>query len=1083
MVSGLWRRSARAARARVAFLLPLACPQPAPVASPSDLPPGHLFFQSYGTEQGIQNLADHAFGQDAEGFLWIGSQEGLFRYDGTRFERYGIEDGLPSAYVGAIYAVPDGRLLVGTWRGVAAWEGGRWRAIGADAGLPQATINTIVSGPNSRVWVASKAGAFREASPGRFEPVPGLPPGEVTGLWIDPDGSAFIGQDSALHRLDPGGELRTWGAEAGLGPGPVTGVARDGAGLLWLHSRSRLWVMGEDGDIEDRTCLLPTGSSEGGLALDRAQNVLVPTARGVLRIGRDVAEIINHQRGLPTDESFAAFEDREGSLWIASVGVHRLRGRGLWAAYTIAEGLPNNVIYSISRGPDGRLWAGTDDGLARSGESGFRLVPGTEGHSFRALVWAPDGALWGGGSPGKLLRIDPASLAIRSYGPAEGLRGAQIMGFTRDREGRFWVGMRGGGVLRGSEAADGQGLRFEPFPLPGGKPDEEIDWVMLDDRGRVLAAGEHGLAVIEGDRARRITTADGLRSDHVMGVIQRRSGEICVEYFEALGMSCFRDAGSGASAGGAVSSASAGGAVSGASAGGAVSGASGMRHLGTKEGLPSDKVYFMGEDSRDRLWLGTAVGVAVLEGSTVIDTFRQSDGTPGDDSDTMAFWADADGDVWIGTSTGLGRFAGARYRGPPEPPRSRIAAASFGDARLLEPFPESVRVPHGSGPLSVRFSAQSFVNEARVTQEVRLVGLEDTWRAAVGREERYGALAPRGYRFEVRARFANGAPGPVAALSFEILPAWWQTLWARGLALAALAGALIGGVRLRLRSLSKKNEELERVVAARTSELRAAQERVAEAEKLSALGRLLAQLSHELNNPINVISNNIEPMRAYLDELSAALAALRPIIEEAPGAREKLDRLWSDLEIDFVTDDFRKALNVVATATGRVRGIHADLRTFMHGGVPEMARGDLAAAAREAVEMAARGLPPGVSVVERYEEVPEVSFHAGQISQVLMNLLQNAADAVGAEGTITVTARADDGFVEVAVEDSGPGIPEPLRTRVFEPFFTTKDVGKGTGLGLSISREIVKNHGGTIELQAPPSGGARFVLRLPLGAS
>jgi signal transduction histidine kinase/ligand-binding sensor domain-containing protein len=1057
MISELWQRSARAARLRVAFLLPLACPQPAPVTSPSDLPPGHLFFQSYGTEQGIQNLADHAFGQDEGGFLWIGSQEGLFRYDGARFERYGLEEGLPSTYVGAIYAVPDGRLFVGTWRGLAAWDRGRFKAIGAEAGLPQATINTIGSGPESQVWVASKAGAFRETAPGRFEPVSAIPPGEATGIWIDPDGSAFIGQESALHRLGAGGELQTWGAEAGLGPGPITGVVRDGAGLLWLHSRSRLWVMGEDGVIEDRTCLLPTGSSEGSLALDRSQNVLVPTARGVLRIGRDVAEIINHQRGLPTDESFAAFEDREGSLWVASVGVHRLRGRGLWAAYTIAEGLPNNVIYSISRGPDGRLWAGTDDGLARSGESGFRAVPGTEGHSFRALVWAPDGSLWGGGSPGRLLRIDPASLAIRSYGPAEGLKGAQIMGFTRDREGRFWVGMRGGGVLRGSEAPDGQGLRFEPYPLPGGKPDEEIDWVMLDDRGRVLAAGEHGLAVIEGDRARRITTADGLRSDHVMGVIQRRRGEICVEYFEALGMSCFRDTGSGAFD---------------------------MRHLGSKEGLPSDKVYFMGEDSQGRLWLGTAVGVAVLEGSTVIDTFRQSDGTPGDDSDTMAFWADADGDVWIGTSTGLGRFAGARYRGPPEPPRSRIAAASFGDARLMEPFPEGVRVPHGSGPLSVRFSAQSFVNEARVTQEVRLVGLEDMWRAAVGREERYGALAPRSYRFEVRARFANGAPGPVAALPFEILPAWWQTLWARGLALAALAGAVIGGVRLRLRSLSKKNEELERVVATRTSELRAAQERVAEAEKLSALGRLLAQLSHELNNPTNVISNNIEPMRAYLDELSAALSALRASAEVAPEAREKIERLWSDLEIDFVTDDFRKALNVVATASSRVRGIHADLRTFMHGGLPEKAPGDLVMAAREAVEMAARGLPPGVSVVERYEEVPEVPFHAGQISQVLANLVQNAADAVGAEGTITVTARAlsGEGFVELTVEDSGPGVPEPLRTRVFEPFFTTKDVGKGTGLGLSISREIVKNHGGTIELQSPPGGGARFVLRLPLDA-
>jgi signal transduction histidine kinase/ligand-binding sensor domain-containing protein len=1037
----------------LAFALPLAlaCPA-APSPHASIPPPGHYAFESYGAENGLQNLAEQALAVDMVGFLWTGSQDGLYRYNGAHFQRFGREQGLPSTYVTALLTGPDGRLSVGTWEGLALWNGGVFTRIGAAEGLPASIVNAIAASRDGRLWIASKAGLFREIGGGRFAPAPGWPGGEPTAIWVDPDGAPIAARDSHIERLDPSGAWAPLGGPSPMGPAPILGIARDASGRLWIHSRTRLAVLAPGGSsFDDRSCLLPSASSEGVLALDGAGQLIVPTAKGVLRVRADDADVVDQDHGLPTDTSFAAFEDREGSLWVASAGLHRMRGRGLWSSYTVREGLPSDVVYSISRGPDRSLWCGTDDGLARATESGWRLVDGTQGHSFRALDWAPDGALWGGGSPGELVRIDPATSKVTTYGAQSGLRGAEIMGFKRDPRGVVWVGTRGGGLFRGADAKGS--LTFVPYTLPGGSPDEEIDWVTADAEGRVWAAGERGLGLIMPEGDHRFTVRDGLRANHITGVMVRKSGELCVEYFEPLGLSCFRLQGHALE---------------------------GMHHIDAKAGLPSDKMYSLGEDRDGHLWAGTATGAARIDPSRV-DLFRRSDGAPGDDFDAMAFWADDDGDVWLGTSTGLGRFAGARDHGPPPPPRAVLETVRIGDRLLSEPFPSDVKVPFGDDALDVRFAALGFVNEGRIVSEVRLVGAFDRWSTTDAHEQRFAALSPGSYRFEVRARFGAGDPGEPATFAFQVLPAWWQTWWSRALFVVVAAVAIALGVRARLRSLRTRNAALEELVLARTAELTRALAKVAESERLSALGRLLAHLSHELNNPINVIANNLAPMKDYLEATLSALTDCRAIAEAVPEARGRVDALWRDLDLDFVTGDFGKALKTVELAAGRVRAVHSDLRNFMQGRAAKKVVGDLTVSVKETVEMVRRSLPAGIVIVEDYLPIPEIPFHAGQLNQVFLNLIQNAADAVGERGTIKVSVAPEGDTIQVAIADTGPGVRASARERIFEPFFTTKDFGKGTGLGLAICRQIVVDaHGGTIDLDAEYTAGARFVIRLPL---
>jgi signal transduction histidine kinase len=288
-------------------------------------------------------------------------------------------------------------------------------------------------------------------------------------------------------------------------------------------------------------------------------------------------------------------------------------------------------------------------------------------------------------------------------------------------------------------------------------------------------------------------------------------------------------------------------------------------------------------------------------------------------------------------------------------------------------------------------------------------------------------------------------------------------------------------VRWRGQRLQRRNAELEALVQARTHELTRARERVAQAEKLSAMGQLLARLSHEINNPLTAIHNNLTPVSEYFAQMTEALRRCREWLGRNPEQGLEAERLWKEQDLDFVLEDLPDALDSMRSASERIRSIQADLRAFLRGERPSLVEDDPNQVVRATAELVRRTLPPGVRLDVQCGEVPRVLLHRGQLGQVLHNLLRNAVDAVGAEGEVRVSTAVRNGQVEVRVADSGPGVPVELRKRIFEPFFTTKDVGQGSGLGLAICRQIIEeNHSGSFELDETVERGACFVVRLPL---
>jgi two-component system, NtrC family, sensor histidine kinase HupT/HoxJ len=281
-----------------------------------------------------------------------------------------------------------------------------------------------------------------------------------------------------------------------------------------------------------------------------------------------------------------------------------------------------------------------------------------------------------------------------------------------------------------------------------------------------------------------------------------------------------------------------------------------------------------------------------------------------------------------------------------------------------------------------------------------------------------------------------------------------------------ITGRPVGELRRAYQALHEAHEDLKRT-----------QQQLLHSEKMASLGRLVAGVAHELNNPISFVLGNAHALDRYAQRLATYLAAIH-----AGRPQAELDGLRLDLRIDRLLEDLPPLIEGTVEGAERTRDIVDSLKRFSALDRNEAHPFNLVEAIEQAVHWVTRAATDRLQVESRLPEGITVAGSAGQMQQVVMNLVQNACDATAEEAQprLSIEAARVGAAVEVTFRDNGPGIAPDNLPRLFEPFFTTKPVGKGTGLGLAISYGIVERHGGRLIAANAPGGGAVFTLRLPL---
>lgn len=279
-------------------------------------------------------------------------------------------------------------------------------------------------------------------------------------------------------------------------------------------------------------------------------------------------------------------------------------------------------------------------------------------------------------------------------------------------------------------------------------------------------------------------------------------------------------------------------------------------------------------------------------------------------------------------------------------------------------------------------------------------------------------------------------------------------------------------------ALRERNEDLR----ALNDKLSSAQEHLIQSEKLASIGQLAAGVAHEINNPIGYIFSNFGTLEKYLADLFSMLEAYEAAPIEQAENQHSLALLRMTLDIDFLKEDIPTLMKESKEGIVRVRKIVQDLKDFSHvDATLEWQFADLNQCIDSTLNVVNNEIKYKADVVREYGNLPAVQCMASQINQVVMNLLVNAAHAIGPDrGNITVRTGHADGKAWFEVSDTGSGIPEEVLPRIFDPFYTTKPVGKGTGLGLSLSYGIIQKHHGAIDVTTEKGKGTSFRVTLPM---
>jgi ligand-binding sensor domain-containing protein/signal transduction histidine kinase len=752
--------------------------------------------RAWQTDDGLPQNSVYAIAQTPDGYLWVGTREGLARFDGVRFVPLGesAPAELRHGWIMALCVDREGNLWIGCeGYGLARLKDGQFTRFSETDGLISNLIRCLLEDRDGALWIGTEGGLSRYQG-GRFKSITekdGLSVNAIRGVCQDHSGNLRIATLRGLNTLDKEGNIRAVDAPPGKPSVAVKFVCEDRQGRIWTGSIQGLNCL-------DGKRIISYGLNEGlpdiiqTFALeDRAGQLWVGTYHGVARLVDGKVIPWTKTEGATGDLIYTLFEDREGNLWVGTQdGLYRLRP-ARFTAYTAEQGLSRNNSMSVLEDHAGTIWIGTWDGGLNHLEDGkftaYGLASGLDSNRILALHEGRDGGLWVGldfGAGLNRIKGRPPNL----FPKLPGLIPAAIRAVYEDRKGTLWVGTsRGLNVLKGNE--------FEAYSTANGLAGDTVSAILEDDEGSIWIGTEHGLSRWQAGRFTNFTMREGLSHDAISALYQDRDRTLWIGT-RAGGLNRYK--------GGKFTACM------------------------TRDGLFSDEVYEILEDDFGYFWMSCRKGIFRVSKKQLDDfipgagkavyctAFGRADGLPSVQCNGVAKpagWKAKDGRLWFATIRGVVVVEPGIKTNERSPPV--YVEEVLADGRRLLPDnlaageSLSLSVPPGRGGLAIHYTALSFQAPEKNRFKYKLEGFDAGWiDAGAGRTASYNQLAPGKYRFRVVASNNDGVWNEAGAtLSLVLRAYYWQTWWFKPVIGAGVALLLTLLYRLRVTRL----RELERL--------------------------------------------------------------------------------------------------------------------------------------------------------------------------------------------------------------------------------------------------------------------------------
>ena len=822
-----------------------------------------MSFVRLGAAQGLSQDSVMSILQDQSGFLWLGTEDGLNRYDGVEIRRVvhkrSDPTSVPSNYISALVEDRKGRMWVGTDTGGLAWRdaatGQFRRPLSADGQLlvdPNIQVRTMYVDRRQQLWLATRdsglilvdpaAGTAREFRRDLTDPK-SLSDDSVFAVTEDSSGQVWVGTSSGLDRLDPeSASVEHYGAQLRQLAGASKAAVRVNA--VYIDSRGTIWI----------------GSDSGLFRLD------IPSSSMTL-LRHSAAD----ERSLPHDRVTALLEDSEHRLWVGTTGGLALFDRRSEKFTTFHNepanpgSLPDDNVVSLYQDRSGLLWVGTKSGGVarwnpRSWAFGHYQFREPERNNVASFAVDSRGTLWMGSFGGGLAAVDRRTGAVRHYSTRPGsplrLGDDSIMALVADDKDRIWLGTMSAGVER-LDVGAGKVHRFAYDPKdPTSLPAAGVMSMFRSARGTIwVGTYGGGLARIDPDRDtvfRYPVSRDGgvgLSSDRATAIAEDPAGLIWVGT-DGGGLNVL-DPASGRfrhflhdpSSATSLSTNTVyslhvderGRVWVGSRAGGLdrVVGnpfsLEGVRfeNLSESEGLPNSTIYGIESDASGRLWLSSNRGVAAYNPDDhSIRAFRPSHGLQGDEFNFGAHYRGSDGTVYFGGSNGYNAFLPENLHFNTHPPPVALIELLKLNTPVAGPLDKlkDIRLGFRDNVVTMRFAALDFTGPGENHYQYRLEGFDREWIDTGNRgQATYTNLNGGRYLFKVRAANSDGVWNENGlAVTLEVAPPPWATWWARTLYVTAFAALFIGLWLMQKRRIEREAayaRRLQEEVSTRTAEL------------------------------------------------------------------------------------------------------------------------------------------------------------------------------------------------------------------------------------------------------------------------